>query len=129
MTAEKEYVAPPEEQLDEWHEHTVEEGAPQPEHGAKVSVGVVSVALFITSALVVGLIVVVAIYFNSYFTQMRHERIEITTTADAHQAQRAGAQSELSRFGWIDTDAGVVRVPVDIATDLVIEQYAENRGD
>ena len=36
---------------------------------------------------------------------------------------REHEQAELATYGWIDQKAGVVRVPIDRAIDLTVEEY------
>jgi hypothetical protein len=37
---------------------------------------------------------------------------------------RAEQQEQMNSYGWVDEKAGVVRVPIDRAMDLVVEESA-----
>jgi len=38
------------------------------------------------------------------------------------QVQARAAAQSLARFGWVDRERGLVRVPIDVAMDLVVEE-------
>jgi hypothetical protein len=48
-------------------------------------------------------------------------RLQVTPALDL-EAFRAARARELETYGWIDRDAGTVRVPIERAIDLVLEK-------
>lgn len=48
-------------------------------------------------------------------------REQVSPQADL-QAFRTREEAELNSYGWIDRKAGVVRIPIDRAMDLIIQQ-------
>lgn len=119
----------PDETPDAWHQHTAEEGAPQEEHGARVNpVGAGLTLLGIVFSFVF-LLLVVMLYFESYTTRIKAERNEQVTAEQRTEfvTLRSEAQTRLAQpAGWIDRDAGTVRLPLDRATQLVIDEYNRN---
>jgi hypothetical protein len=52
-------------------------------------------------------------------------RLQVTNASDL-QAFRAKEQSIVSSYGWVDKNAGVVRLPVDRAVEIVAERGLPN---
>jgi hypothetical protein len=44
-------------------------------------------------------------------------------------AMRAREDAELNTYGWVDRQAGVVRLPIEKAMDLVLQHHLPARGD
>ena len=107
---------------DEWHRHTPDEGAPQIEHGAHANPTALAIT-FIAMILGVAFVIVVLVaYFNNYVSTIKAERQEGVSIAEPFEATKAQALAHLDGYGWVDHDT--VHVPVSVAMDRVIAQYA-----
>ena len=130
--SEHQHTPEPVETPDAWHKHAAAEGAPQPEHGSRVNpIGAGLTLLGITFAFVF-LLLVVMLYFQSYKTQLTAERTEQVTPTQRTEyiTLRSQAQTRLRQpAGWIDRETGTVRLPIDRASELVIEEYKGMRTD
>ncbi|GJM19084.1 MAG: hypothetical protein DHS20C14_12970 [Phycisphaeraceae bacterium] len=116
----------PHEVPDAWHAHTAEEGAPQAEHGARANPVALGVTLLAIVFSFVFLLLIVWGYFTSYTTQMKAEHRETVTEPQRidYMTARSGAQTRLSQApGWIDRENGTVHIPLDRATNLILEEY------
>ena len=51
-----------------------------------------------------------------------------TSSRDDLQAFRACEEAQLNEYGWIDKTAGVVRIPIDRAIDILSERGLPVRG-
>lgn len=110
-------------QIDEWHQHSAAEGAPQPAHADRANPFVlVGVWAAITGS-VITIVVVVAIFFSYSSTVVRQQRIETTALSAEHQAYRDQSLAARGQSAWVDSDAGVVKLPVDIAIEKVVSEY------
>ena len=114
---------------DPWHQHSAAEGAPQHEHGAKVNPIFAGLTLLGLVFGTIFLILLVWVYFQSYTTRLKAERQEPVTDVlrTEYLTARANAQTRLAQPAtWMDRDAGTVAIPLDLATDLVIRDYARS---
>ena len=112
---------------DAWHQHSAAEGAPQHEHGAKVNPIFAGLTLLGLVFGTIFLILLVWVYFQSYTTRIQAERQEPVTDVlrTEYITARAEAQTRLSQpAAWVDRDAGTVSIPLDLATELVLRDYA-----
>lgn len=48
-------------------------------------------------------------------------RLQVQPAADLRQI-RAGEQGRLNSYGWVEPNAGVVRIPIDRAMELLLER-------
>jgi hypothetical protein len=48
-------------------------------------------------------------------------RLQVTTAVDIEQLRQREEQA-LTTYGWVDKNAGVVRIPVSRAIDLIVER-------
>ncbi|HEV3263716.1 MAG TPA: hypothetical protein VG013_43175, partial [Gemmataceae bacterium] len=55
-------------------------------------------------------------------------RLEVTPAVDL-QAVRAAEEKELSTYGWVDQQKGVVRLPIDRAIDLLAQKGLPSRQE
>ena len=119
---------------DSWHHHEAAEGMPQHEHAGVADP--VAIARWFTGILiaVVGLIIVLSVYFVKYTTKMRHERIEtFGWISKEAAAARAQAEGQLGMAGappayeWADPAAGRVQIPIDQAMNEVVAKYAAKK--
>jgi hypothetical protein len=113
------------EELDPWHRHVpAEEGRPQAEHGARAKPAALATAFAIIFLSVVALILAVLVYAVSHFSKVRAEMYESASLAEESARVRAALRAEeLETFGWVDTER--VRLPIDLAMDKVVQDYAE----
>lgn len=119
---------PPPEHLDDWHQHTPEEGVPQAEHAATVNVAVLSFVGVVIVGVVIALVLLVVIYFQAYSSTLMAQKAENTVWYQSeYRPYEAGAMRRLREFGWQDQVDGVVRMPIDQAKARVIESYQNTR--
>jgi len=55
-------------------------------------------------------------------------RLQVAPETDL-AALRTREQAELNNYGWVDRQAGVVRIPIERAMDLVVQRGLPVRGD
>jgi hypothetical protein len=60
--------------------------------------------------------------------QFPEPRLQVAPQADL-AGLRAREDGELKRYGWVDREAGVVRVPIERAMDLLVRKGLPVRGD
>jgi hypothetical protein len=118
-------------QPDSWHIHTAEEGLPQEEHGSHANAAAL-VGAFVVSVVFVGaVILVVLLYYNTHTTALRQARIETTALSQDYVDYRDRSDRFLSGYGWATPDAaaaGKVSIPIELAMQKVMQQYAGNTG-
>jgi hypothetical protein len=61
-------------------------------------------------------------------TRSAFPKLQISPPADL-QAFRSREQAELSSYGWINRTAGVVRIPIERAINLVLQDGLPSRSD
>jgi hypothetical protein len=84
---------------------------------------------------IIGGVIVVLLIFIGIGIQFYYERAEATAvyhrvlSQDNWQLQdlRRKESQELSSYGFVDPKAGTVRIPVDQAMRMVVQEAAENR--
>ena len=108
---------------EDWFRHSEDEGLPQDEHAAHVSAGALGVTFLVITFGVVGLVLILSMYFVSYTREIKTTRLEGTQSAAQYRGYRSGAETRLNNASWVDRESGVVRVPLDRAMDLVIGEY------
>ncbi len=112
------------EQPDTWHRHTVDEGRPQHEHGARAKPAILAVVCISMIVSVVAMVLGVAVYFEWYVTSLKAERTETITAATKARSEKEAAWSSLAApSAWKDRDAGTVTIPIERAKRLVVEEY------
>jgi len=77
--------------------------------------------------LLVFLVVIHVAVFGLYdlFVRRRQPPMSVRSSEDLYGQLRSLRQSEeetLSSYGWVDRKAGIVRIPIDRAMDLVAER-------
>ena len=86
-----------------------------------------TVPVVVVTVVIVGFIVAVcigcAIYYNS-FRDAQVERLQLEPVSQDYLDLQAREQKHLNSYGTIDKAAGVVRVPIDKAMDLVVAESA-----
>lgn len=55
-------------------------------------------------------------------------QLQVAPTAD-YEKFRAREEEELTTYGWVDKEAGVVRIPIERAMDLIAQRGLPTRGD
>jgi hypothetical protein len=117
------------EQPDEWHLHSAAEGPAQEEHGSTVNTMLLAFA-FIGTVLSIGLVVVLTyMYFSAYMNQLRRTRIETTTLAADYLQYRADSDRALHDYVWLDEDRTIVSLPIGVAMERVLENYAREQRE
>ena len=119
----------PSEHADSWHHHARAEGLPQHEHGSRANPAAVGITLLAIIFCFLGFFFIVWGYFNSYSTRHKAEMTESVTSTlrGEYLTLRSGSQTMLTQpAGWVDREAGTVRLPTDRAASLVIEDYARS---
>jgi hypothetical protein len=59
-------------------------------------------------------------------SQPQYPRLQISAPADLHEFREKEAQ-QLTTYGWVNQTAGVVRIPVDRAMELVLQKGLPTR--
>jgi hypothetical protein len=72
-------------------------------------------------------IIAIAVYFNHETRLQVEEVVEGTNVAVEYLESTARWDAELSSYGWIDEEAGTVRIPVDEAASIVAQEYESLR--
>lgn len=124
------HASPPiPEHADEWHRHAALEGMPQREHTASINVPLVLAWLVGILIFVVGLVVVLCIYFDSTATQLRAQRVETTVVSKVANSVKAEAQARLGvngslpSYSWSDMKTGTVQLPLEYGIRKVLDKY------
>lgn len=115
---------------DAWHHHDSAEGMPQREHAGVANPAAIARWFTVILIAVVGLIIILSVYFVKYTTMMRHERIETFAwiSKDAVNA-KAQAEGKLGMTGgtpvytWADAATGAVQIPIEQAMKQVVAKY------
>jgi 5-bromo-4-chloroindolyl phosphate hydrolysis protein len=127
MSESLQHTPPVEDHLDDWHQHTAAEGRPQAEHAANVNIAMLGFVGFVIVAVVVAMVVLVVIYFQAYSSTLIAQKAENTVWYEQeYRPYAASSQRRLQEFGWIDAEAGVIRVPIDHAFSRVIESHRDS---
>ncbi len=110
-------------EIDAWHEpHGV---APMQEHGSHVNIRfllIFFVAIVLFILITVGALVV---FFNHSETNLRTSFVENTYEYETqYKPYATEAKSRLSEYGWVDREAGTVRIPWDVAARGVVTSYS-----
>lgn len=114
--------------LDAWHEgHGV---APMQEHGAHVNIRfllIFFVAIVLFILVTVGALV---LFFGHSQTNLRASLVENTYEYETQYMPYATeAKGRLGEYGWVDRQAGTVRVPWDVAARSVVASYSGPASD
>lgn len=113
---------------DDWFQHSADEGQAQQAHG-KINAGLIINFLLIVILLTFLIIWVLVDYFKRALYEQEGEVSERRTPVLADQA---GLTDKLGSWDaalegepiWLDAEQGTVRVPLKLAKQQVIEQYA-----
>jgi len=91
----------------------------------------VLILLAVITAILIGLQVLVTAMFGVMAKTTRNSKESTEQeSVEAAQQLRALRRSEddlLSSYGWISRDERIVRIPIDRAMDLIIDEYGEQR--
>jgi hypothetical protein len=114
------------EEPDPWHRHTPDEGLPQEEHG-RANPAVLGVSLLATVVFLVGVVLVIFIYFETFTTTLRAERTESTALSKQQLEYKRTARETLNDYNVLPPTVapqGVITVPIDQAKEKIIARYA-----
>jgi hypothetical protein len=112
---------------DAWHQHTPEEGVPQEEHGGKASAAAIAVSLLVTVVFLVLTVGLIIMYFTTYTTRLRVERVENTVLSKDQLEYKLESAEKLHEYSWINPETahqGVVTIPLAEARQKVLQRYA-----
>ncbi len=78
----------------------------------------------------IGVIVFTAAVFalQGYYGRVLEEELEIKNTprtSGQYEGVRTERLERMTKYEWLDADAGAVAIPIDRAIDLVIEELAQ----
>jgi hypothetical protein len=112
---------------DAWHRHTAEEGPPQEEHGGRANAAIIAISLLATAVFLVLTVAVIVLYYTTYTTRLRTERIESTVLSQGQLQYKLESGEKLREYSWIDPETarqGIVTIPLEDAKQRVIQRYA-----
>lgn len=107
---------------DAWHAHSVEEASPQEAHARIANPRAIFFGLAAMVVVLVGLLVLLTLYFDRFSTRLLAERQEIALSAD-YVVYREKSDLELRTAAPLDPAQKTVRIPIDRAMDKVIQTY------
>lgn len=112
---------------DAWHQHTADEGVPQEEHGGKANAALIAISLLATVAFLVMTIAVIVLYFTTYTTRLRVERVENTVLSKDQLQYKLDSAEKLREYSWINAETAhqdIVTIPLQDAKQKVLQRYA-----
>ncbi|MEO1130320.1 MAG: hypothetical protein AAFX05_11535 [Planctomycetota bacterium] len=108
---------------DEWFRHSPDEPHHQAEHGGFnpiVVMGFLAATILITFG-------VAAVVLPWFAREVQAQRVQVQEANSQYGAEyrekMEGWVSDLSKPAWVDAENNVVRLPLDLAVERVIEQY------
>lgn len=108
---------------DRWFSHEADPEAPQEAHGRiharKVMAWLVGmfVVIFATSILLVW-------FFGQESQRAKRMRFEIDMGGSTRAMLDQG-RAELNTYAWVDAEAGVVQVPIEVAMQRIVRMYQQ----
>ena len=110
---------------DPWHEHTGEE-PPQESHGT-TSPGVIAL-VGVVSFVILGVTVwVLVVLFNGYLSTEEYRKQDLADLGRDVAATKAEEYSLLRTTEWTDPRNDKVRIPIEQAMDIVVQEYQQAR--
>lgn len=116
------------EEHDSWFRHTAAEPHHQEAHGSTNAVGI---ALFMAGTLVATVAVSLIIYYWAFEPMVRRQVElvrEMRPISTEYQSTRAEWERQLGGYEWVDPAAGTVRVPLDLARRLRLQEHLASGG-
>lgn len=113
---------------DSWFRHSAVEPHHQEAHGGTKALAIVS---FMAGTLVIVLLVASATYFGAFEPMMRaeSERVQDGAVVNADfVSSRAAATQQLNSYEWVDPKKGTIRIPLDLAKKLQMEEHMKAGG-
>ncbi len=115
-------------EIDAWHEHHA--AVPMQEHGSHVNIRfmlVFYVAIVLFILVTVGALF---LFFGRTTTNLRSKLVENTYEYQTQYLPYATeARGRLNEYGWVDRQAGTVRVPWEVAARSVVASYGGPASD
>jgi len=112
---------------DDWFQHSPD-GAAQAESQGDLNSGLIIVFLVIVAIGVLVIAILIAQYFKMRVADISEDRQEhradTTTALVVFEAKATWEKKLQSDASWIDRDKGTVSIPLDIAMQRVVEEYA-----
>jgi hypothetical protein len=91
-----------------------------------------NVRIVVFTAVGVVILVVLLVWLRSYFFLVRNETIysSVLSVKNPKLTElRAKEDAELGSYGWVDRKKGIVRIPIDRAMELVVQDaHASGNG-
>jgi hypothetical protein len=109
--------------LDAWHEHPLDKGVPQKEHGAHANTHALLLVFAVVTVSTVAFSVVIGLFFINQVNRLKGERESSNfgaAVADS-AAYKKDALAAQAGYGW--TAEGNVRLPIDKAMEKVVAAY------
>lgn len=112
---------------DDWFKHDASEPAHQEMHGKINPFGIMLALLATLVAVGVTIVLVLKLAFDPAIYENKAERLEARTSEIAAPSNEklANWDNRLSTPGWVNSDEGIVRLPLEIAQQKVIQEYAD----
>ncbi len=111
--------------IDPWHRHTPEEGLPRQEHGAHANITALLITFVVITLGTVIFCVIIGVYtigqVNRLKTSGEIEGLTVLNAAAREYQRDALAVQET--YGW--TADGKVRLPIERAMEMVVEEHRE----
>jgi hypothetical protein len=77
------------------------------------------------------LLVVTLMWLRSYFEVVRNRTVHravLSVENPKLKALRVREEEQLNSYGWVDEERGVVRIPIEQAMGLLVQEARESRG-
>ena len=115
-------------EIDAWHEtHGV---VPMQEHGAHVNIRFLLIFFVCIVLFILVTVGALVLFFGRTETNLRAKLVENTYEYETQFMPYATeAKGRLNEFGWVDREAGTVRVPWDVAARSVVSSYGGPASD
>lgn len=116
------------EEHDSWFRHSPDEPHHQQAHGDTNSWAII---LFMIGTLGLVLVVALVTYYGAFEPLMRQEVERIAEGRPMSMefvSSVSDGQRKLSSYEWVDPARGVVRVPLDVAKRLQLEEHLAMGG-
>lgn len=112
---------------DSWFRHDATEPYHQEAHGQTKPL-VIVVFLGVTVVFVAVVAFMCIQFFNSFVRDQQTAKIERNEAYYANTRRiKAEWEAQLTGYGWVDAQAGQIRVPIEVAKQQIIAEYGRPR--
>lgn len=114
--------------LDEWHQHTPAEGEPREEHAAHANITVLLIAFVVITIGTAIFSVIIGVYAIGQVNKLKTagEGIGLAAMNPVARGYKEEALEAQATYGW--TPEGNVRLPIEQAMRMVVEQHQEQQS-